>query len=85
MFMCAVVVRNQMYIQLLGCLPVNLLEKVQPLHMGMFLLGSTDNLAIEIIQGGKQRDRTMADIVVRMSSDVTDAQRKSRGCVRSNA
>ena len=73
MFMCAVVVGNQVNLQFLGCLTVNLPEKAQPLHMGVLLLGSTDDLAIEVIQSSEQRDRPMADIVMRVSSDVADA------------
>ena len=73
MFMCAVVVGNQVNLQFLGCLTVNLPEKTQPLNMGVFLLGSTDDLAIEVIQSSEQRDRPMANIVMRVSSDVADA------------
>ena len=73
MFMCAVVVGNQVNLQFLGCLTVNLPEKTQPLNMGVFLLGSTDDLAIEVIQSSEQRDRPMANIVMRVSSDVADS------------
>ena len=54
MFMCAVVVGNQVNLQFLGCLTVNLPEKTQPLNMGVFLLGSTDDLAID----GNSKQRT---------------------------
>ena len=73
MLMGAVVVGNQVNLQFLGRPTINLLEKTQPLHMGMFLLGATDDLAIEIIQSSEQRDRPMADIVMRASPEVADA------------
>ena len=41
---CAVVVRDHVDFQVLGGLPIDLLEKAQPLHMGMFRLGTADDL-----------------------------------------
>ena len=78
MLVRAVVVGDQVNLQLLGRFSVDLFEKAQPLYMGVFRLGSADDLAIEVIQGGEQRDRAMADIVMRMSTDVANTQWKSR-------
>ena len=42
-----------MQAQLLWRFPMDLLQKPQPLDMGVFLLQAAEDLALQIVQGGK--------------------------------
>ena len=68
-FVSAVVVRDHVDFQVLGGLPIDLLEKAQPLHMGMFRLGTTDDLPFQVVQGRKQGNGAMADVVMGLLSE----------------
>ena len=48
-----IVVEDHMQGQLLRRFPMDLLQKPQPLDMGMILLQAAEDLAFEIVQGGK--------------------------------
>ena len=59
-FVRAVVVDNEMNVDLLGGLAVDLLEKAQPFDVGVTRLGSADELAVQIVQRREQRDGAVA-------------------------
>ena len=69
----AVVVGNQVEIDLFGSLAVDLLEETQPLHMGVLLFSAIDQLALQIAQSREQRDSSMPDIVMGLRPDVSSA------------
>ncbi len=48
-----IVVQDHMQAQLLWRFPMDLLQKPQPLDMGVFLLQAAEDLALQIVQGGK--------------------------------
>ena len=77
-FVGAVVVDNQMQVQFLGCFSLDLFQEPQPFYMGMLLLGASDELAVEVIQCGKQGNRSMPGVVVGLGSNLSHAQRQSR-------
>ena len=52
-FVCRVIVDNQLQIKLLRGFPVDLFQKAQPFQVGMGLFGSRDNLALQIIRAAK--------------------------------
>jgi hypothetical protein len=64
-FMCCTVIGDQMQIEIVRRLTVNLLEKAQPLDVGVAGLGAADQFAGQLIKRGKQGDRAMPYIVMR--------------------
>lgn len=73
-----VVVDDQMQRQLGRSLAVDLLQEGEPFGMRVLRRGRAEDLSVEVIQGGEQRDRAMADVVVGPSADMADAQRQVR-------
>jgi hypothetical protein len=57
---------------------VDLLEKFQPLAVGVFLGGVGHDFAMLIIQRGKEGDRTVAIVIVGLGADMPFAQRQTR-------
>src|SRR6201998_1610262 len=57
---------------------VDLLEKFQPLAVGVFLGGVSDDFALQIIQRGKEGDRTVAVVIVGLGADMPFAKRQTR-------
>jgi hypothetical protein len=55
-----------------------LLEKFQPLAVGVFLGGLSDDFALQIIQRGKEGDRTVAVVIVGLGADMPFAQGQTR-------
>ena len=73
-----VIVGDQMDVEIGGGLAVDGLEEVKPLLMAVALGDAGDELAIEIVQGGEQGERTVANIVVGLGLDTdNDTQRVS--------
>lgn len=72
-----VVVDDQVQVQLLGCLPMELLQESQPLDMGVLHRRGAEDPAIEVIEGGKQRHGAMADVIVGAGANMTDSQRQT--------
>jgi len=64
MLVRGVVVGDQMQRLVLGRFAVDLLEELQPLGMAVARLALRDDLAIEHIECGKQRGRTVALVIV---------------------
>lgn len=65
MLVRGVVVSDQMQHLVLGRLAVDLLEKLQPLDVGVALLALANDLTVEHIERGEQRGRAIALVVVR--------------------
>src|ERR1700746_3425428 len=78
MLVGAVIVRDQMQVEMLGRLAVDLLEKAQPLHVRVAYLRARNKLAGERDQRGKQRDGAMARVIVRHSTRPIGCERQSK-------
>jgi hypothetical protein len=78
MLVGGVVVDDQMKVQFGRRLTVDFLQECEPLDMGMLLSGRAQNFAIEVVQRRKERNGTMADVVMSAGPDMTDAQRQIR-------
>ena len=63
--MGAVIVHHQVQWSLAGELTVNTTEKLQELLMAVALMTVADDLALEQIQGGKQRSGAIPLVVMR--------------------
>lgn len=74
MFVSGVVVADDVNIKLGGHLSVDLAQEGQPLLMAMTGGGMSKDLAREIVQGGKQGNRSVTVIVVGLGADMTLAQ-----------
>ena len=77
MLMGGVVVDDQMQFETARSVPVELFEESQPFDVGMAGLGARDDLPIQIIERGDQRDRAMPAVIVRSGPDVARTQRQS--------
>ncbi len=75
MLMSAIIVGDDVDADFLGCFPVNLLEEAKPFNMGMSLFGAGDELAFQVIQGGKEGDGSMPGIIVGLSANMPYSQR----------
>src|SRR6201984_2970267 len=78
MFMGGVIVQNDVDMLAQRNFPVDLLEKFQPLAVGVFLGGLSDDFALQIIQRGKEGDRTVAVVIVGLGADMPFAKRQTR-------
>jgi hypothetical protein len=74
MFVSGVVVADDVNIELGGNLGLDLAQEGQPLLMAMTRGGMSKDLAREIVQGGKQSDRSMTVVIVGLCADMTLAQ-----------
>ena len=74
----AIVVGNQVEVDIFGSLAVDLLEETQPLHVRVLLFGAVDQLALQVAQSCEQRDGAMPDVVVCPRPDMAVAQRQAR-------
>ena len=72
-----VIVCNKMDFQVLGHLAGQLLEEAQPLHIRGLPVGPVDQLSVQIIQCGEQRDRAVPDGIVCLGADVPWPQREA--------
>ena len=77
MLVRGIVIDDQMQLKILGRFAIDLFEKFQPLLMPVLALDATDQVPLKIVQRSEQGDRAMANIIVRLSSDMTDAKRES--------
>src|SRR5262252_2792134 len=77
MFMSGVIVQNDVDVLAQRNFAVDLLEKFQPLAVGVFLGGVSDDFALQIIQCGKEGDRTVAIVIVGLGADMPFAQRQT--------
>ena len=78
MFMGGVIIQNDVDVLTQRNFAVDLLEKFQPLAVGVFLGGVSDDFALQIIQRGKESDRTVAIVIVGLGADMSFAQRQTR-------
>src|SRR6516162_3912137 len=84
-FVCRVIIDNEVQIKLIRSFPVDLFQKAQPFQVGMGLFGSRDNLALQITQSRKERDCAMADVIMGLSAAIAFFERKSSLCALSSA
>lgn len=66
-----------MQVQFIGGPPVYLLQETEPVHIRV-LFGTGDNLAIEIIQGRRQGNSAVANVIICFCPNVTNTKRQSR-------
>jgi hypothetical protein len=78
MFMVGVIIQNDVDVLAQRNLLVDLLEKLQPLAVAVFLCGVSDDFALQIIQRGKECHRTVAVVIVGLGPDMPFAQRQAR-------
>ena len=77
MLVRGVVVGDQMDVEAVRRLAFDLLQEAQPFDMGVVGLGPRDQLAFQIVKRCEQRDRAVADVVVRPCARVFRRQRQS--------
>src|ERR1700746_837799 len=77
MFMGGVIVQNDVDVLAQRNFAVDLLEKFQPLAVGVFLGGVSDDFALQIIQCGKEGHRTVAIVIMGLGADMPFAQRQT--------
>jgi len=80
MFVCRIVVHDQMEIKLGGCLCVDQLEEFYPFLMAVPLHARPDDLALQQLKGSEQRCRTMALVVMGHRSASSFLDRKTWLC-----
>src|SRR6266446_9673255 len=76
--MGGVIIQNDVDVLAQRNFAVDLLEKFQPLAMGVFLGGVSDDFALQIIQRGKEGDRAVAVVIVGLGADMPFAQWQPR-------
>src|SRR5215469_311705 len=77
MFMGGIIVQNDVDVLAHRNFAVDLLEKFQPLTVGVFLGGLSDDFALQIIQCGKEGHRTVAIVIMGLGADMPFAQRQT--------
>src|SRR5690242_21880953 len=75
-----VIVGDQMEVEPAWRLAMDLLEETQPFDVGVARLGSRDQLARHLLEGGEQRDRAMADVIVCHRARALARQRQAQLC-----
>ena len=65
---------RQVQRQVLGRLPVNLLETPQPFDVVVTDLHTRDRLAVEVVESGEQGDRAVAPVIVGPGADLAHAR-----------
>ena len=78
MFMGGVVVQNDVDVLAQRNFAVDLLEKLQPLAVGVCWGGVSYDFALQIVQRGKKGHRAVAIVIVGLGADMPSAQRQSR-------
>src|SRR5271165_4030124 len=78
MFMGGVVVQNDVDVLAQRNFAVDLLEKLQPLAVGVCWGGVSYDFALQIVQRGKKGHRAVAIVIVGLGADMPFAQRQSR-------
>src|SRR6516162_9852750 len=76
-FVCRVIIDNEVQIKFLRGFAVDLFQKAQPFQVGMGLFSSRDNLALQITQSCKECDCAMADVIMGLSAAIALFERKS--------
>jgi hypothetical protein len=77
-FVRGVIVHDQMQLKMLGRFAIDFFEKFQPLLMPVLALDATDQAYLKIIQHREQGNSAVADIVMRLRTDMPDPQRQTR-------
>src|SRR5271165_5962379 len=72
-----VVVGDEMQVEAARRLPVDLLEEAQPFDVSVARLGARDQLARHLLEGGKQSDCAVPDVVVRHRAQTLGRQRQA--------
>src|SRR3954454_10470875 len=78
MLVGGVVVHDEVQLETGGRLRLNLLQKLQPLAVGVASVGAGDDLALEVIQGGKGRHGAVTVVVVGARLKVAGFERQAR-------
>ena len=74
MFVSSVVVADDVNIKFSGHLSVDLAQEGQPLLMPMTRGGMSKDFAREIVEGGKQSDRSVTVVIVSLGANMTLTQ-----------
>lgn len=61
MFVCGIVVDDQMQLKVLGRFSIDFLEKLQSVLMPILALNAADQMLLKIIQRGEQGNGAVAD------------------------
>src|SRR5262245_13064056 len=77
-FMSGVIVGNDVDVEIGRALPVDQFKKGEPFLMTMARREMGDELAVEIIERGKQGQRAVPHVVMGLGADVANAQRQTR-------
>ena len=77
-FVRGVIVHDQMQLKMFGRFAIDFFEKLQPLLVPVLALDAADQASLKIIQRSKQGDSAVADIVMRLRTDMPDPQRQTR-------
>jgi hypothetical protein len=78
MFVRAVVIGDQVHVELFGNTAFNVTQKAQELLMPMPRLALSNDTAIGDIEGGKQRSTAVTDVVMGDAFDIAQAHRQYR-------
>src|SRR5688572_31689021 len=77
-FVRGVIVQHKVDVQLGRSVLLDVFEELQELLMAMLRLALRNDLTARHIESGEQRGRAMANVVVRDSLDVSQAERQHR-------
>src|SRR5439155_14105609 len=77
MFVGGIVVHDQMELFVIGGSIVDQPQEVKPLRMAVTLLAQADYFAVQSIEGGEQRSRSVALVVVRHGPRSAALQRQA--------
>ena len=75
-----VIVGNDVDVEIGRGLVIDGFEKGEPLLMAMARRQSRDQLALEIVERGKQSQRAMAHVIMSLGADMANAERQPRLC-----
>ena len=77
-FVRGVVIQDQMNFQLAGYLPIDCLQKLDPLLVTVPLRAMGKYFAFQVIQGGEERQSAMTVVIMRAGGYVPLPQREAR-------
>src|ERR1700737_1779176 len=78
MLMGGVIVGNDVDVEIGRGLVIDGFEKGEPLLMAMARRQSRDQLALEIVERGKQSQRAVPHVIMGLGANMPDAERQSR-------
>src|SRR6202047_4987958 len=78
MFMGGAIVRDDMDVEIAGGLGIDGFEKGEPLLMAVTRRQAGDQLALEIIERGKQGQGAVPHVIMGLGANMSDPQRQTR-------